>query len=95
MQNDIRDASTVVYNHDRIAKLRAAWGDGWHSARELFINGNEPNVNDAPRENFEDLVSFDNVNDKAYPVLLYTNGDEMVGWYDLENMYGYATVHSR
>lgn len=95
MQNDIRDASTVVYNQARIDALREAWGDGWHSARELFINGNKPNVNDVPRENFEELVNFDVINEKAFPVLLYTNGHEMVGWYDLENMYGYITVHKR
>lgn len=95
MQNDIRDAGTVVYNQARIDALRAAWGDGWHSARELFVNGNRPNVNDVPRENFEELVSYTDVNEKSFPVLLYVNGHEMVAWYDLENMYGYITKHSK
>lgn len=95
MINDVNDASTVVYNQARIDALRAAWGDGWHSATELFVNGNKPNVNDVPQENFEELVSYDTVNEKGFPVLIYQNGTQMVAWYDIENMYGYVVKHSK
>lgn len=90
MINDVNDAATVVYNQARIDALRAAWGDGWHSATELFVNGNEPNVNNAAQASFEERFSFDTVNEAAYPVLIYQNGTQMVAWYDIENMRGYV-----
>ena len=89
MQNDIRDAATVVYNHERIASLRAAWGDGWHGAKDLFVNGNDANVRNVTQDEFEARIQFDTVNDDAFPVLVYLNGSEMLAWYDEENEYGY------
>lgn len=89
MKNDIRNAASVVYNHELIASLRAAWGDGWHGAMDLFVNGNEVNSRNIEQENFEKLVKFDTVNDDAFPVLVYQIGNEMVAWYDEENEYGY------
>lgn len=89
MKNDIRDAATVVYNHAAIKRLRDTWGDGWHGARDLFVNGNAPTVKRIEQSDFEQLVIFDTVNDEAFPVLVYQNGNEMTAWYDEENEYGY------
>ena len=89
MQNDIRDAATVVYDHAAIQRLRDAWGDGWHSARDLFVNGNKPNTKNISQEDFEALVKHDNVNDDAFPVIVYLMGNEMRAWHDEENEYGY------
>ena len=89
MQNDIRDAATVVYDAALIAMLRERWGDGWHEADDLFINGNHPNHEGVSQDEFEKLLAFDTVNGKACPVYLYMRGNEMVGWYDDECEYGY------
>jgi hypothetical protein len=89
MKNDIRDAATVFYNHARIASLRAQWGDGWDSAHDLFVNGNDENVENVTQAEFEARFKFKNVNDDAFPVLVYLNGNEMLAWYDEENEYGY------
>jgi len=102
MINDIHDVNTVVYNQRRLQSLSKATRIDFYAnaiadnnARSLFVNGNRPNVNDVPKENFEELVSYDSVNTQAYPVLVYLNGTQMVGWYDIENMYGYITKHHK
>ena len=89
MKNDIRNAASVVYNHALIASLRAAWGPGWEGAMDLFVNGNEVNVRNVTQDEFESRIQFEKVNDDAFPVLVYQNGNEMLAWYDEENEYGY------
>lgn len=89
MKNDIRNAASVVYNHAAIKRLRDTWGDGWHGAMDLFVNGNEENVENVSQEEFEKGVKFNMINDNAFPVLVYQMGHKMVAWYDEENEYGY------
>lgn len=89
MINDVNDAATVVYNPAHIAAKEAAWGKMSRNALDLFVNGNNANVNTIAKVNFEERVRFDHVNDKAYPVLVYQNGTQMLAWYDCENEHGY------
>jgi len=88
--NLITDKTTVVFG-TRLAELDAAWG-GYTveelDATDIFVNGNYSNYKGS-RKRFEQSIQFNTVNDDASPVLLYLQGDVMVGYYDLELKSGY------
>ena len=88
--NLITDKYTVQYG-TRLAELDAAWG-GFTveelDASSIFVNGNYSNYKGG-RAKFERSVQFTTVDDSADPVLLYLQGDVMVGYYDLELKTGY------
>jgi hypothetical protein len=88
--NLITDKYTVQYGA-RLAQLDAAWG-GFTveelDASSIFVNGNDHSYKGS-RAKFERSVQFDTVDDSAHPVLLYLQGEQMVGYYDLELREGY------
>lgn len=88
--NLITDKYTVQYG-TRLAKLNTLWG-GFTvedlDARSIFVNGNDSNYKGGKRR-FEAGIVYDTVNDDADPVLLYLQGDTMVGYYDLELKQGF------
>jgi hypothetical protein len=45
---------------------------------------------DQCQSNFEELINFDNVNAKAFPVLVYEMNTKAVAWYDTEMFCGFA-----
>ena len=83
--NLITDKTTVVFG-TRLAELDAAWG-GFTveelDATSIFVNGNYSNYKGS-RKRFEQSIKYSTINDDAHPVLLYLQGDTMVGYYDLE-----------
>ena len=89
--NLITDKYTVQFG-TRLAQLDAAWG-GFTveelDASSIFVNGNYSNYTGG-RAKFERTVQFSTVDDSAHPVLLYLQGDVMVGYYDLELKTGYV-----
>ena len=89
--NLITDKYTVQFG-TRLAQLDAAWG-GFTveelDASSIFVNGNDHNYTGG-RAKFERTVQFSTVDDSAHPVLLYLQGDVMVGYYDLELKTGYV-----
>ena len=89
--NLITDKYTVQFG-TRLAQLDAAWG-GFTveelDASSIFVNGNDHNYKGG-RAKFERTVQFSTVDDSAHPVLLYLQGDVMVGYYDLELKTGYV-----
>ena len=88
--NLITDKHTVQFG-TRLAQLDAAWG-GFTveelDASSIFVNGNDHNYKGS-RSKFERTVQFSTVNDDAHPVLLYLQGEQMMGYYDLELKTGY------
>lgn len=88
--NLITDKHTVQYGA-RLAALNAAWG-GFTveelDAPSIFVNGNDSNYEGSKRQ-FEASVSYSSVDCSASPVLLYLQGDTMVGYYDTELRTGY------
>jgi hypothetical protein len=89
--NLITDKTTVQFGA-RLAELDAAWG-GFTvealDASDIFVNGNYCNYKGS-RKKFEQTIAFDTVNDDAEPVLLYLQGDVMVGYYDDEMKQGFT-----
>jgi hypothetical protein len=88
--NLITDKYTVQYG-TRLAELNTAWG-GFTveelDATSIFVNGNYSNYKGS-RAKFERTVQFTTVDDSADPVLLYLQGEQMMGYYDLELKTGY------
>ena len=88
--NLITDKYTVQYG-TRLAQLNTAWG-GFTveelDASSIFVNGNDSNYKGSKRK-FEDSIVFDTVDDDASPVLLYLQGERMVGYYDTELKEGF------
>ena len=88
--NLITDKHTVQYGA-RLAILNAQWG-GFTveelDATSIFVNGNSTNFKGS-RSKFERTVQFTTVDDSAHPVLLYLQGEQMMGYYDIELREGY------
>ena len=88
--NLITDKHTVQYGA-RLAILNAQWG-GFTveelDATSIFVNGNCTNYKGS-RAKFERSIEFTTVDDTAYPVLLYLQGEQMMGYYDIELREGY------
>ena len=64
---------------------------------DKFVNGNAVNVTvlntnslETVQEEFESKLTYDSVNDEAFPVLVYVRNNEFVAWCDLENAQGYV-----
>ena len=57
---------------------------------DCFVNNSNVNV----RMTYDDFTAqykFANMDDDAFPVLVYTNEqDELVAWFDWENEWGYV-----
>ena len=64
---------------------------------DMFVNTNKANVffDDESDEgqcasDFEKLVTFNEINTKAYPVLIYEMNTKAVAWYDIEMFTGFV-----
>ena len=65
---------------------------------DKFVNTNKANIQiaedrfdeDQAKSTFEDFVKFDNINEQAFPVLVYEMNTKAVAWYDLEMFMGYT-----
>ena len=65
---------------------------------DKFVNTNKANIEiddenfseDQAKAKFELSVKFDNVNEQAFPVLVYEVAGNAVAWYDLEMFLGFA-----
>lgn len=88
--NLITNKHTVQYGA-RLAELDARWG-GFTveelDASSIFVNGNYTNYKGS-RSKFERTLQFNTVDDSAYPVLLYLQDEQMMGYYDIDNEHGY------
>ena len=88
--NLITDKTTVQYGQ-RLAQLNAAWG-GFTveelDASDIFVNGNDSNYKGSRRK-FEESIKYSTIDDDAYPVLLYLQGEQMMGYYDVELKEGF------
>ena len=68
---------------------------------DSFVNNNAPNVHyevtqaaelDEREQQFTSTMQHAQVNDKAYPVLVYVQDSRFVAWYDIENAWGYVAA---
>lgn len=88
--NLITDKYTVQYGA-RLAELNTAWG-GFTveelDASSIFVNGNYTNYQGS-RAKFERTVQYNTVDDTAYPLLVYLQDEQMMGYYDCELKQGY------
>jgi len=65
---------------------------------DKFVNTNKSNIEidesnfgeDQAKAKFEESIKFDNINEQAFPVLVYEMNTKAVAWYDLEMFMGYA-----
>ena len=59
------------------------------NAIDLFVNSTAVNVRNVTRVAYEARLTFDWVNEAAFPVIVYERAGEMVGWWDGEMSWGY------
>lgn len=94
----------ATHNFTYNATHAKEWGyeEATDSAHTIFVNCNTPNVylqasvygeeEEEKEQHFASLLQHTHVNDRAIPVLVYMQEDKFVGWYDLENMWGYVAA---
>ena len=66
------------------------WGitkDDWIAC---LCNCNRVTHEDIAQDEFEKIVTFDSVNNDAFPVLVYMQNSVPVAFYDEENEWGYV-----
>lgn len=70
-----------------------------------FVNSNKPNfkfhipstlvnlncdVLERYNAKFESEIQYDDIDDHCFPVIVYKRNDELIAWYDVENLCGYT-----
>jgi hypothetical protein len=99
MQNNTRAVAACGISYD-VARATALAHNGialdMHDASDVFVNGNFANVEVEHGEmedmqlEFEQRVEFDECDDDACPVLVYSNESKLVAWFDAERGVGYV-----
>ena len=100
MQNDNARAVSacgIEYDVARVAALAKNGSElDMHDAVDVFVNGNFANVelehNDDVQAQFEQRIEFDECNDDAFPVLVYSKMNRLVAWVDLDCEVGYIAA---
>ena len=99
--NNARAVSACGIEYD-VARRAALAKNGseldMHDAVDVFVNGNFANVelergdNEDVQHDFEQLIEFDDCNDDAFPVLVYSKSSKLVAWVDLDCDNGYVAA---
>lgn len=99
MHNNARAVAACNIGYD-VARVEALVRNGstldMHDKLDVFVNGNFPNVelehngdSDSVQRDFEQRIEFDDCNDDAAPVLVYSKSGRLVAWLDTDCENGY------
>jgi len=75
-------------NHDPFDSVKEEVGFN----RDQFVNGTQINFDGSEQEMAQQVGKYDNIDDTAYPVTIYTLNGQPIGWYDDENMHGHIAA---
>ena len=92
--------SGIEYDVERVNEMNAnGWGPDMDDDRDVFLNGNDPNVHNIAGDDLEDRlanfaaqVEHDEEDDTGFPVYVYKREGKYVAWIDPENCWGYVAA---
>jgi hypothetical protein len=64
--------------------------DEFVNTNKAYVTYADQSDEDVCQSKFEELINFDKVNTKAFPVLVYEMNTKAVAWYDIEMFTGFV-----